>query len=140
MKQRFSLIIFMLLLTGCRSTYTFSEISIDHANDRVQEFIKLVEQENGHYLYLDDDNGLYVFLNGIYVRQGHDALYFSDFNVIAQQGILSMFINQESDSDYSNRNLNYQVLYKINTAETYDMIILFINGKPVSFDKIYGNE
>ena len=36
--------------------------------------------------------------------------------------------------------LKYQVLYKIKTVEKYDTINLFINGKPVSFDEIFGNE
>lgn len=83
---------------------------------------------------------MYVFINGIYVNQGNDAVYFSDFNVSAQQDTLNVFINQEYDSDYSNTKLKYQVLYKIKTVEKYDTINLFINGKPVSFDEIFGNE
>ncbi|MFJ7935958.1 hypothetical protein [Sporosarcina sp. NPDC096371] len=139
-KQRFLLVVLIVLLTACSSNFTFSEISINNADDQIREFINLVEMENGHYLYLDDKNGMYVFLNGIYVRQGHDAVYFSDFNVIVQQDTLSMFINQEYDSDYSNAQLNYQVLYKINTEANYDTIQLYINGRPVSFDAIYSNE
>ena len=140
MKKRLSLIVLILLLTGCNSDFSFSEISIDNANDSVQEFIQYAEVKNGNYLYLDGKKGMYVFINGIYVNQGNDAVYFSDFNVSAQQDTLNMFINQESDSDYSNTTLKYQVLYKIKTVEKYDTINLFINGKPVSFDEIFGNE
>ena len=140
MKKRLSLIILILLLTGCDPHFSFSEISIVNANDRVQEFIQYAEVKNGNYLYLDGKKGIYVFINGIYVNQGNDAVYFSDFNVSAQQDTLNVFINQEYDSDYSNTTLKYQVLYKIKTVEKYDTINLFINGKPVSFDEIFGNE
>lgn len=127
-------------MTGCYSEFTFSEVSVNTANDDVREFIKHVEQKNGNYLYLDDKKGMYVFLNGIFVEQGSDAVYFSDFNVNAQQGTLNFFFNQEYDSDYSNKNLNYQALYKIETKAKYDTIKLFSNGKPVSFDIIVYNE
>ncbi|WP_342538235.1 lipoprotein [Sporosarcina sp. FSL K6-1540] len=140
MKKRLSLIVLMLLLTGCNSDFSFSEISIGNANDAVQEFIEYAEVKNGNYLYLDGEKNMYVFINGIYVNQGNDAVYFSDFNVSAQQDTLNVFINQEYDSDYSNTKLKYQVLYKIKTVEKYDTINLFINGKPVSFDEIFGNE
>ena len=136
MKQRLFLIVLIVLLTGCDSSYTFEEISIDQTNDHVQAFMRLVENENGNYLYLDGEKDIYVFLNGIYVKRGNDAAYFSDFNVSAQQGTLNMFINQEYDSDYLNPTLNYQVLYKIYTVEKYDEINLYVNGKPVAFDKI----
>lgn len=140
MKKRLSLIVLMLLLIGCDPNFSFSEISIANANDSVQEFIQYAEVKNGNYLYLDGKKGIYVFINGVYVNQGSDAVYFSDFNVSAQQDTLNVFINQEYDSDYSNTTLKYQVLYKIKTVEKYDTINLFINGKPVSFDEIFGNE
>ncbi|AMQ06472.1 lipoprotein [Sporosarcina psychrophila] len=140
MKKQLSLIVLMLLLTGCNSDFSFSEISINKANESVQEFIQYAEVKNGNYLYFDGEKDMYVFINGIYVNQGKDAVYFSDFNVSAQQDTLNVFINQEYDSDYSNTKLKYQVLYKIKTVEKYDTINLFINGKPVSFDEIFGNE
>ncbi len=139
-KNRLLLIVLILLVTGCGADFSFSEISIENANDNVQEFIKYAEMKNGNYLYLDGEKGMYVFINGIYVNQGSDAVYFSDFNISAQQDTLNVFINQDSDSDYSNTNLKYQVLYKINTVEKYDTIKLYVNGKPVSFDEIVGYE
>lgn len=140
MKKLVSLIVFTLLVSGCNSNFTFSEIEVDNVNSNVREFIKHVEPENGNYLYLDGKKGMYVFLNGKYVKQGSDAVYFSDFNVNAQQGTLNVFFNQEYDSDYSNKNLRYQVLYKIETEAVYDTIKLFSNGKPISFDIIAVNE
>jgi len=139
-KKRLSLIALILLLTGCSPDFSFSEISITNANDSVQEFIQYAEVKNGNYLYLDGKKGIYVFINGIYVNQGSDAVYFSDFNVSSQQDTLNVFINQEYDSDYLNTTLKYQVLYKIKTVEKYDTINLFINGKPVFFDEIFRNE
>ncbi|MBO0586846.1 hypothetical protein [Sporosarcina sp. E16_8] len=140
MKKRLSLIILIVLLTGCDPNFSFSEISIANANDSVQEFIQYAEVKNGNYLYLDGEKSIYIFINGIYVNQGNDAVYFSDFNVSAQQDTLNVFINQEYDSDYSNTALKSQVLYKIKTVEKYDTINLFINGKPIFFDEIFGNE
>ena len=84
--------------------FLFSEISIGNANDGVQEFIEYAEVKNGNYLYHDSEKNMYVFINGIYVNQGNDAVYFSDINVSAQQDTLNVFINQEYDSDYSNTN------------------------------------
>ena len=79
MKKRLSLIVLILLLTGCNPDFSYSEISIDHANDSVKEFIQYAEVKNGNYLYVDGKKGMYVFINGIYVNQGNDAVYFSDF-------------------------------------------------------------
>ncbi|HJF34289.1 MAG TPA: lipoprotein [Sporosarcina psychrophila] len=139
MKKRLLLIGIILVVTGCSSSFTFSEINAESVNNNVQEFISNIEVENGIYLYLDGKKAAYIFLNGIYVAQGSDAIYFSDFNVNSQRDTLNIFFNQEYDSDYSNANLNYQVLYEIKTGKVYDSINIFCNGKPTSFDIIAGN-
>lgn len=129
-------IVFAFLLSGCHAGLTVSEINLRHAEDDVLQFVETVGQENGNYLYMDDAEDMYVFLNRLYVPLGRDAVYFTDFHVTAQRNVLTMFYTQESDSDYEEF-VKYQALYKIGTRRGYETIHLIGNGQPTSFDRVF---
>ncbi|OZI10489.1 hypothetical protein CEW92_16485 [Bacillaceae bacterium SAS-127] len=61
MKKLLSLILLLLLLTGCNSELTYSEIKIEKANQDIQNFIEGVQGENGTYLYFNGEKEQYVF-------------------------------------------------------------------------------
>ena len=140
MYKRFVLVVLILCLFGCSSKVTFSEISLEQADHDVLKFIDIVHDENGRYLYMDDNNQIYIFLNEKYVHRGQDAAYFTAFYISAQQDILNVFIHQDYDSDSLDNELKYQALYKISTQGKFNLINLFSNGEPVSFDRIFSRE
>ncbi len=127
---------FAFMLSGCHVGLTVSEINIGHAENDVLQFVEGVRQENGNYLYMDEAEDLYVFLNRLYVPLGRDAVYFTNFHVTAQEEALTIFYTQESDSD-NDAAVKYQVLYKIETNGGYDRIHLIGNGQPISFDRVF---
>ena len=134
MKRPF-FIVLALLLTGCRAELIYSEVNIQNAEDDVKQFIEIIGDENGYYLYIDDARDVYIFLNEINVPLGRDAIYFTDFSVTVQQSTLAIFFNQESDSDLTNRHTKYQVLYKIPIKGQFETVNLIGNGKPIPFDR-----
>lgn len=140
MYKWFAIIFFLLLLSGCNSEVTFTEINLEQAETDVLKFIDTVNDENGRYLYTDDNNQIHIFLNGKYVQKGRDAVHFTAFYVNAQQDTLNVFFNQEYYSDYLDNGLKHQALYKISAREEFEMINLFSNGEPVSFDRIFNRE
>ena len=103
MYKWFAIIFFLLLLSGCNSEVTFTEINLEQAETDVLKFIDTVNDENGRYLYTDDNNQIHIFLNGKYVQKGRDAVHFTAFYISAQQDTLNVFFNQEYYSDYLDR-------------------------------------
>ncbi|MCG7334474.1 hypothetical protein MHZ95_04155 [Sporosarcina sp. ACRSM] len=140
MYKRFAVIGLILFLYGCSSKVSVSEISLEQAEQDVLKFVDIVHDENGRYLYTDDNNQIYIFLNEKYVQRGQDAVHFTAFYITAQQDVLNVFINQDYASDYSETELKYQALYKISTLGEFDRINLFSNGEPVPFDRIFSRE
>lgn len=140
MYKRFVLYVLIFFLYGCNAKLTLSEISLEQAENDVQKFIDIVQDENGRYLYMDENNQIYIFLNEKDVQHGQDAVYFTAFYISVQQDILNVFINQEYDSDNLQNELKYQALYKISTQGEFNMINLFSNGEPVPFDRVFSRE
>lgn len=62
MNKLLSLILLLLLLTGCSSELIYSEIKIEQTNRDIQDFIEGVQGENGTYLYFNGEKERYIFL------------------------------------------------------------------------------
>lgn len=110
---------------------------MNHLNKEMKEFTNAVASENGTHLYYDRKGTMNIFLNGINVDQGSKALYFTDFNVEADGDTLNILFHHDYTEDYSNPDLNYQMLYQIKLDKTYDKIMLFDNEEETSFHTIY---
>lgn len=139
MKKLFLLVGMIVFLTGCNSTLTFTEIKSGKANKDVLSFLEDVENQNGTYLYSNGEKEIYIFLNGINVKQGDEAAYFTNFDVEADGDTLNVFYEVAYTEDYSNDNLKYQVLYKIRPDQNYEEIQALSNGEEVPFQTVSGS-
>jgi len=82
MKRLMVGILLTLLVAGCNSELTFSEIEVEKASKNVQEFIESVRDQSGPNLYFDEQKGqMYVYLNGANVIQGEKAIHFKNFEL-----------------------------------------------------------
>jgi hypothetical protein len=137
MKKVMSFFIFVLLLAGCSSELTFTEIA--NMNNDVRTFFESVEDTNGAHLYFDEDRVIYVMLNGKNVIQGENAIHFTDFSVDSDGKILNIHYIEEETENYSDATLKHQVVYKIQKDKQYETIRSFKNGNEVSFEAVSGN-
>lgn len=133
MKRLLVLMGLLMVLVGCNPELTFTEIEIGNANKEVREFIGNVQDKNGNYLYFAGEKEMYVFLNGKNVEQGGEVLYFTDVSLNASGDTLNVRFNEKYTNEYSNKDLQHQVLYKIQLDKEYDKILAFANGEEVGF-------
>jgi len=136
------LVVFLciVILSGCSEDLSFSEVGKDDVNNDIQTFISNVKKENGIYLYLDKQKTIYVYLNASNVKQGEKAVHFNGFDVEGNGDTLHILYNRDKTDDYSNKSLNYELLYKVNLDRKYDNIKSFSNGEEVPFDLVTGNQ
>ena len=131
----------ILLLAGCNSELTYSEIKIEKASKDVQEFIESVGDQGGPNLYFDGKKGqLFVYLNGSNVIQGEKATYFKDFELDVGGDKLKFLFNQHDTDDYSSKELKYKALYEVKLDKEYDQVEAYSNGQLVAFQLVSGNE
>src|SRR5699024_4558437 len=127
----------VILLAGCSPALTFTEVDMTRVNKDVKEFMNAVQDENGTHLFHDSERNMYIYLNSSNVIQGSEVAHYSDFNVKANGGTLNILFNHESTDDYSNPELDYEMLYKVKLDKTYDKIMLFDNDEETAFHTIY---
>lgn len=141
MKRLMVATLLLLLLAGCNSELTYSEIMIEKASKDVQEFIESVGDQGGPNLYFDSKEGrMYVYLNGSNVIQGEKATHFKDFDLEVKGDTLKFLYNQHDTDDYSSKELSYKALYKVKLYKEYDQVEAYSNGQLVSFQVVSGNE
>lgn len=140
MRKLLLLLVAIVLLSGCSSELSFSEVSEGGVNKDIQSFIDDVKDENGVHLYLDNQTDIYVYLNGTNVEQGEKAVHFTDFDVEENSDTLNILFSNAETTDYSNQSLNYELLYKVNLDKKYEKMKPFSNGEEVSFGVISGNQ
>lgn len=87
--KKLILVCVILLLSGCTSNLTFTEIKSSNVNKNVRSFLEAIDDENGTYLYFNGEKEIFVFLNGSNVQQGDKAAYFSNFDVVDDGDTLS---------------------------------------------------
>lgn len=139
-RELFSILIMIHLLTACSSQLSFSELSEDEVNNDIQTFIDNVKNKNGVYLYFENDKSVFVYLNGSNVKQGEKAIHFKDFNVEGHDDTLSILYNTAETEDYSNQSVNHELLYKVKLDKEYEFLIPISNGEEVEFSEISGNQ
>ncbi|MEC5424746.1 hypothetical protein QGM71_14765 [Virgibacillus sp. C22-A2] len=139
MKKVIALFMILIILVGCNTELSFSEISLESSNVNVQFFFKGIENENGVHLYMDGEKSLYVFLNGKNVIQNEKAIQFSDFDVDSEGDTLTIYYTEEKTEDYSNDTLHHQIVYKIDKDKNYANVKGIKNGEEVAFGAVSGN-
>lgn len=141
MKRMMVGILLTLLVAGCNSELTFSEIEAEKAGKDIQEFIESVEDQKGPNLYFDEKKGqMYVYLNGANVIQGEKATHFKDFELDVDGNTLKFLFNQHETDEYSSKELSYKALYKVKLDKEYDQVEAYSNGQLVPFQVVSGNE
>lgn len=95
MKKLMVGLIFIIYLAGCSSELTFKEINMDRVDKDIQDFINIVQDENGAHLYHDNKQNMYIFLNGSNVVQGSKAMHFNDFNLEANGDTLKILFHHD---------------------------------------------
>lgn len=137
MKKLMTVFMFIILLFGCSPKLSFEEINMNRVDKEVQNFIHAVEDENGTHLYYDNKQNIYVFLNGYHVTHGNEAVHFTGFNVEPDGDTLNISFEHDKTMDYSNQDLNNQLLYKVTLDRDYDTLKLFDNREETSFQSIH---
>ncbi|MCF6409440.1 hypothetical protein [Pseudalkalibacillus salsuginis] len=105
----------------------------------VQKFIDQVDEQNGVHLFFDKKEAVYVFLNAANMDQGEEAAYIKNFTVKCEGDTLEIYYAEKGTRDYSNNQLDHQLLYKINLDKYYEKIVAFSNEKEVPFAVASGN-
>lgn len=118
---------------------SYSKIKIDNAKQDVKSFIGETKNENGIHLYLEGNEDIYVFLNGINVTLGEKAIYYDDFKVSADTDILKIVYSQKETENYSSEEIDYQLLYRVRLDKKYNVIKAIKNGKEVQIGVISGD-
>ncbi|WP_137790179.1 hypothetical protein [Bacillus sp. E(2018)] len=131
----------LILLTGCvdDSKLRTDLISFQEANSEVQSFFETAKKQNGIHLYQDQNERIYLLLNGVNILQNQPAITFSNFKVKDDGATLKVFYEVETVADYENENLKNQLLYEVELNKTYETIKLFKNGKSSNFEMVSGN-
>ncbi|KZE69050.1 hypothetical protein AWM68_01935 [Fictibacillus phosphorivorans] len=126
MKRLLTGIGFFALLSGCTSVQTTSELTIQQldvkaAEKSLQQFVRSAQQENGIYLYQDEENSFYyVFLNGVNMKEVVSALTFSDVEVTSEDDTLNIAYSEDFIEDIKDKKLANQLLYKIKLNQDYE--------------------
>ncbi|WP_342514759.1 hypothetical protein MKY34_08535 [Sporosarcina sp. FSL K6-1522] len=133
MRRAVFLVVLALLITGCSQEFKVSEVAIDNVSSDMQDMIE--DLENGNYLF-SGEKVQYVFLNRIHVVQGEEAIILNDFSTDVKDQVLTISFNEASTSDYENKDVKHQLLYKITGKGDYDTILFEMNGKEIPIDSV----
>jgi len=136
------IILSIVVLSGCNkdSSLSVSEVSQKNISKDIQSFFQEVKEENGVYLYFDEQkSNVFVYLNGSNVSQDDMAVHFTGFDVEKENETLNLLYKSEETSDYSNPSLENELFYKVNLADDYDVVKVFNNGNETIFNTISGN-
>jgi flagellar basal body L-ring protein FlgH len=135
-----ALSILIVLGAGCEksSPVEISEIKIQNADSKVQEFVNRFSNQNDIYLFTNEKQEKYLFLNGYNVVEGKEAPYFSDTKVELDDDTLTVYFNEKYTNSYSNKELSNRLLYRIRVDKQYEYIRIFKNGEETHFDVVGG--
>ncbi|MEN2765637.1 hypothetical protein [Ornithinibacillus xuwenensis] len=115
---------------------TFSQVNTDHIGKDMQTYLSRHARENGIYLYYEEPDEMYVYLHGMNSLQGENSIYYTDFSVKANADTLEIHYSSNKTSDYSDRTLAREGLYKVHLDKKYSTIQAFHNGEEVPFNDI----
>jgi len=131
------LFISILLVTGCQMKPGLSLLKIEEgaAPEAVRNFVREQSGQNGIDLYSDGVHGDYLFLNSVNVKQGEQAVCFTDIKCKITDGTLNIYFSEKPAEDPSEK-INSKLIYKIDSAADYHRIRIFKNGCEISFDVV----
>lgn len=135
-------VIFIVLVSivGCRrsSEITYYEIKIEDASSKLTDFINESSKKNGVHIFENNNEELYIFLNGCNVFQGGKAPYFEDIKIEVQEDSLVISFIEKYTDDYSDKNIENKVLYKVKKHKVFEYIRVYKNSQEVHIDSVWG--
>jgi hypothetical protein len=139
--KKFVLILALIgLISGCNSSLSYSQVEKSGGNKSLRTFISGVEDKNGVSIYFDSDKTVYVYLNSATVKQGEPPVYFTDFTVEENGDTLQICYNTETGTDYTNKEQNHELLFKVNLNKKYEFMQAYRNGEEVAINSISGRD
>lgn len=133
------LLIMVLVLIGCKnnSLLTYRQIKADYVGGKIKKIVKTIGNNNGIYLCMDGNKVMYLMLNGLVVKKGEKAPYFSNVVIKPKGNVLNISYKESYTKDYINKKINNKVMYRIKLHKQFQTIKIFKNGKESHFDGIY---
>ncbi len=135
MKKLILLIVAFVMSSGCNEKdLYFKNITMDELDKEISTFFLNQQNENGVYLFQDQGERIYVFLNGWNVKQGEAAPTFSNFEIEPDGDTLRIHFEEQLTTDYENKEVDNRLIYEIRFDRNYESLAIFKNGKETHFD------
>ena len=122
--------------SGNDSKLVFSKVDYEKVGGKVKSFLGKCSDKNGIYLYDDNTNESYLFLNDYHVKMGNKATYFENVKMDIEGELLIIKFDEKSTSDYKNKNIENRLLYKVKKTKNIKSIKVYKNGEETEFDLI----
>lgn len=152
----FFIIFFAFFMMGCQDVEDFKykqvdfnieknknndsfQISTGILDRKVKDFIMCHLTENGIYI-LDEDENLYILLNGINHNPDNEILNFKDFKIESTEDSLKIKFAEEKVKDLVDDNKKVQkiLLYKVTKLQEFEYLKVYRNGEETFFNSIDG--
>jgi len=130
--------IVLITLMGCAkdSALVFSKVDLTKVDGKIKIFLDKCTDKNGIYLYDDNTNENYIFLNDYHVKQGEKASYFENIKMDIQGTALIIKLDEQSTNNYKNKKIDNRLLYKVKKPKNIRYIKIYKNGEESKFDLI----
>lgn len=138
-KKILLMLVVFLLLAGCsQDELVHKEVKMDELDTEISSFFLDQQDENGVYLFQDQGERIYVFLNEWNVKQGESASSFSNFEVEPEGDTLNIYYEEQTTMDYKNQELDNKIIYEVQFDRDYDSLAIFKNGEETHFSTSTG--
>ncbi|MGM7700677.1 hypothetical protein ACSVDE_03065 [Pseudalkalibacillus sp. Hm43] len=139
MKKILVMLVVFLLSAGCsQNELVHKEVKMDELDKEISSFFLNEQDENGIYLFQDQGERIYVFLNGWNVKQGEAASSFSNFEVDPEGDTLNIYYEEQTTTEDKNKELDNRMIYEVQFDRDYDRLAIFKNGEETHFSTSSG--
>lgn len=129
--------IVLLVTVGCNNDSLFTNVNLNNVNNKVKSSLSSYYSKNGIYLYQDDTDEMYLFLNAYNVMQGEKATYYTDIGIEVNDKTIVINFSEKRSDDYQNKEIeNNRLIYKIKKTKNVESISILKNGQEVPFNSI----
>ncbi|MFA9560146.1 hypothetical protein ACERII_22785 [Evansella sp. AB-rgal1] len=129
--------VLFVLLVGCSSEPSFSEVNLEDVHEDARSVFENIGPTDDAPIYYDGEDIAYIFLHGN--NEDNKLFHFTDFSVESDGNNLMIYYTQEETNDSSDNTLKYQVVYKINKEKEYERVRVFKNREEAEFYSVPGN-
>ncbi|MDT8861028.1 hypothetical protein N0O92_12365 [Alkalihalobacillus sp. MEB130] len=124
----------LLLVVGCSTELTFTEMTKAEINGSIQEFIE--QHDGGISLFFDEENVIYIVLNSEMVLKDQAAFHL--IGIESNQDILTIHVSQKQAEDLLGEKAENQKAYKVNLDKPYTTIRARMDERDLPFNMVSG--